>query len=81
MVYGQCRDQILEFIHRLGTQRARNILEVGSVSIFRWSGSEPVKKELPSAENSSVRWTHKTVVSLHSPVISEDGRKRNSEIL
>lgn len=65
--------KILEFFRRLGTQEARNVLEDGPVSIFRRRGSEPVKKELPGAESCSVWWTHKTVVSPHSPVISEDG--------
>ena len=34
--------KILEFIRRLWTQGARGILEIGPVSLFRWSGSEPV---------------------------------------
>jgi len=57
--------KILEFIRLLWTQGACNILEVGPICIFRWSGSEPAK-------NSS---------ATPLPVVSEDGGKLSSETL
>ena len=43
--------KMMEFFRRPGTQEARTVSEVGPVSVFRWSGSEPVEKELQGAEN------------------------------
>lgn len=81
MVYGQCRGKFLEFIPRLWMQGAFSVLEIGPVSLSRWSGSEAVKTEIPGAEKSSVFWTHKIVVSPRCTAVSEDGGKLNSEIL